>query len=365
MSWPQGPARTLTYVYDAFVSYNSKDAPTVEDVSRRLVDAFGLHVWKDNWELSGGDDWIDRLPQAISSSKCVLAFVGPNGMGPWHREEIKVGLQRAVRHKSIRVIPVALPGAPAALDLPAFLDSKHIVDLRTVDDWGFHLLHCAIVKRAPGRRDHFEAKPIDTASRVPAVSRLVIDYWHVAHDRANYSIRCRAANPGDRSLVIYYAITRVHQIAHHPIRNELVAYRAPIGETPLSQTLRVPKSEAPGHAVSAPFKPARYLRSGEVEELLIPIDVRPGYRLVLSVGICWGIPEDELPRLTEVGFVAVGRRGIPSEHAHPPARQNSYSPGQHSLDLPSFVETPDWPTHWPDGVSKEEWAHYGAGETGV
>jgi hypothetical protein len=65
-----------------------------------------------------------------------MAFVGPNGIGPWHREEIKVALQRAVRDKSIRVIPVALAGSPARLDLPAFVDSKQIVDVRIVDDWG-------------------------------------------------------------------------------------------------------------------------------------------------------------------------------------------------------------------------------------
>jgi len=363
MPWPAGPAHALTYVYDAFVSYNSKDAPVVENISRQLEDAFGLQVWKDNWELSGGDDWVDKLPQAISSSKSVLAFVGPNGMGPWHREEVKVGLQRAVRDKSIRIVPVALPGSPAKLELPAFLDSKHVVDLRTIDGWGLHLLHCAIVRRAPGRRDHFDAKPSDSMAGA-AASRLIIDHWEVTHDRALYTVRARAANPGDRSLVIYYAIARVHRVAHHPIEKELVAYRAPVGETRLSQTLRVPKSEAPNRVVSAAFKPARFLRSGEVEDLLIPVDVDPGYRLVLSVGICWAIPEEELPRLTEIGFVAVGRRGVPGGHVYPDL-PDSYSPGQHSLDLPSFVDTPDWPTHWPGGVSEEEWAHYGARETGV
>ena len=103
--------------------------------SKKLEDRFGLHVWKDNWELSGGDDWVEKLPEAISSSRSVMAFVGPNGIGPWHREEIKVALQRAVRDKSIRVIPVALAGSPARLDLPAFVDSKQIVDVRIVDDW--------------------------------------------------------------------------------------------------------------------------------------------------------------------------------------------------------------------------------------
>lgn len=92
MNWPQGPALGLTHVYDAFVSYNSKDAQVVEEVARHLADRSGLYLWKDNWEFSGGDDWVDRLPQAIASSKCVLAFVGENGLGPWHHAEIKIGL---------------------------------------------------------------------------------------------------------------------------------------------------------------------------------------------------------------------------------------------------------------------------------
>jgi len=356
----------LTYVYDAFVSYNSKDAPIVEDVSRKLEDEFGLRVWKDNWELRGGDDWIDKLPQAISSSKSILAFVGQNGIGPWHREEIKVGLQRAVRDKSIRVIPVALPGSPATLDLPAFIESKHIVNLRIIDDWGLHLLYCAIVQRAPGRRDKFKEELNGTEPCThTAVSRLIIDYLEVTHNRAIYTVRCRAVNPGYKSVIIYYAGARVHRISHHPISKTLVACRAPIGETQLSQTLRVPSAKDANHSVFAPFKPNRYLRSGDAEDMLIPIDVRPGYRLLLSVGICWGIPEEDMPRLTEVGFIAVGRRGIPSEHPCPPPAQDSYSPGQHSLDLPYLIETPDWPVHWPDNVSEEEWAHYGARETGV
>jgi hypothetical protein len=173
-----GSARNVRYVYDAFISYNSKDSEVVEEISRQLEDGFGLHVWKDTWELSGGEDWIDTLPEAISSSKSVVAFVGANGVGPWHREEIKVGLQRAVRDKSIRVIPVALPGAPVRIELPKFLDSKHIVNLRTVDDWGLHLLRCAVVRRPPGRRDQFDTSRDGLAlDRHVPPPRLVVDHW--------------------------------------------------------------------------------------------------------------------------------------------------------------------------------------------
>src|SRR5215213_8610215 len=140
-------------VYDAFISYNSRDSEAVEELARRLEDEAGLLVWKDNWELAGGDDWIDRLPEAISQSRAMVVFVGPNGLGPWHKEEIKIGLQRAVKRGIIRVIPVALPGCPEDMGLPEYLDAKHYVNLRTVDAWEIHLLRCAVVGARPGRRD--------------------------------------------------------------------------------------------------------------------------------------------------------------------------------------------------------------------
>src|ERR1700720_1291746 len=126
-------AQRLVCAYDAFISYNSKDSEVVEVISRKLEDCEGLSIWKDSWELSGGDDWIDALPEAIVRSRALVAFVGPHGLGPWHREEIKIALKRAIEQKTVHVIPVALPDAPRNIDLPDFLKSRHIVDLRTID----------------------------------------------------------------------------------------------------------------------------------------------------------------------------------------------------------------------------------------
>lgn len=146
----------------------------VEDIARLLEDEAGLLVWKDNWELAGGDDWVERLPEAISRAHAMVIFVGPNGLGPWHKEKIKIGLQRATKHRLIRIIPVALPGCPEDMGLPEYLDAKHYVNLRTLDAWGIHLLCCAIVGARPGRRDQFEhslpsAPRNDTRSLLPTV----------------------------------------------------------------------------------------------------------------------------------------------------------------------------------------------------
>jgi hypothetical protein len=155
MNEKQHQSNKVVTSYDVFISYNSRDRAVVEDIARLLEDEAGLLVWKDDWELAGGDDWVERLPEAISRARAMVIFVGPNGPGPGHKEEIKIGLQRIVKRRLTQIIPVALPGCPEDLGLPEYLDSKHCVNLRAVDAWGIHLLCCAIVGARPGRRDQF------------------------------------------------------------------------------------------------------------------------------------------------------------------------------------------------------------------
>lgn len=104
----------------------------------------------------------------------MVIFVGPNELGPWHKEEIKIGLQWATKRMLARIIPVALPGCHEDMGLPEYLGAKHYVNLRTLDAWGIHQLRCAIVGARPGRRDQFEhslptAPRSDTRSLLPPV----------------------------------------------------------------------------------------------------------------------------------------------------------------------------------------------------
>jgi hypothetical protein len=363
MSWPRAPAENVVHAYDAFVSYNNRESDIVEMVARRLEDESSLTLWKDTWELAGGDDWIEELPQAISRARAILAFVGPHGVGPWHKEELKIALRRAVRDGTIRLIPVALPGCPKDMGLPEYLESKHIVDLREISDWSMHLLRTAVVGGRPGRRDQFEKRYKIGALHRIGRSRLSISHWEVSHDRSKYRLHCRLANTGSDTVIITDATVRVNRFAAHPIEHRLVTAKAPIGETELSQTLYVPEERKEGSITAAPFEPARYLKSGEVEDVLIPIYVYHGFRVVLSVGIYWSIPDERLVRLTETGYVALGSRGKEGDEENVwESWPDKYCVGQHSLDQPYFVNSPDWPSHWPANVTREEWEHYGAGE---
>jgi hypothetical protein len=345
--------------YDAFISYNSHDREEVESIARELEDA-GLSVWKDDWELAGGDNWMDALPDAIARSRALVAFIGPNGFGPWHKTEVDIALKRAIETKTMRVIPVAIKDCPTQVQLPDYLQMRQLVDLRNQSPWQYHLLRCAIVEARPGRRDEFEAPPPSEKHN----NRLQVLTCKILNTRRDYTVVFRVSNPKQiGSLVVDGAMLRVHEVAPHPIPDELPVYLAPIGRTRVPSRIQVPFKRGP---VYGNLQQDRYLTPGEVEDVEVRIGVAAGVRALLSTGVRWSVPGEPLARLTEVGYFTVGHRGVYSDgdFAYPPAERDSYSPGQHNLDPLIYQRRPEWPPGWPAKVSRENWGHYMAGETG-
>jgi TIR domain len=345
--------------YDAFISYNSRDREEVENIARELEDA-GLSVWKDDWELVGGDNWMDALPDAIARSRALVAFIGPNGFGPWHKTEIDIGLKRAIETKAVRVIPVAIKGCPAHVQLPDYLQMRQLVDLRNQSPWQYHQLRCAIVGARPGRRDEFESAPVSEDGH----NRLQVLSCKISNTFSTYMVVFRVANPGRfGSLVVDGTMVRVHEVAPHPIKDELPVYLAPISRTRVAKRIQVTFKQGP---VYANLQQDRYLIPGEVEDVEVHIEVAAGLRALLSTGVLWSVPGEPLTRLTEVGYFTVGHRGIysDSDFAYAPTAGDSYSPGQHNLDPLIYQRRPEWPPGWPATVSRENWAHYMAGESG-
>ena len=96
--------------YDAFLSYNAQDRPAVEELAGRLR-AEGLELYLEISELLPGREFQPGLANALIDSKTCIAFLGPNGLGPWQKEEIQVAIDKRVRDPDFHVIPVLLPGA--------------------------------------------------------------------------------------------------------------------------------------------------------------------------------------------------------------------------------------------------------------
>jgi TIR domain len=66
--------------------------------------------------------WQPAIEDALKECESCAVFVGPEGLGPWQREEMRVAVNRRVcdSEQRFRVIPVLLPGAKRE-SLPAFL----------------------------------------------------------------------------------------------------------------------------------------------------------------------------------------------------------------------------------------------------
>ncbi|HVE86589.1 MAG TPA: toll/interleukin-1 receptor domain-containing protein, partial [Myxococcales bacterium] len=117
-------------MFDVFLSHNSKDKPAVEAIAARLRAEAGIEPFLDKWHLVPGEAWQPALEKALEASTTVAVFIGPSGISPWHNEEVRAALNRAVRTKDeYRVIPVLLPeSTPDAVQ--GFLAERTWVDFR-------------------------------------------------------------------------------------------------------------------------------------------------------------------------------------------------------------------------------------------
>jgi WD40 repeat protein len=128
-----GPKR-----FDAFLSYNSLDLPVVRDVYERLQRG-GLEPYLEREEVAPGDVFQRKLAEGLHASKSCVVFLGPNGLGPWQKEELQVAIDKRVRDEAFRVIPVLLPGAdrPRRGDvahLEFLINASWVEFLKTLDD---------------------------------------------------------------------------------------------------------------------------------------------------------------------------------------------------------------------------------------
>src|SRR5262249_52284390 len=139
-----------------FLSHSSSDKANVEKIAERLEDGPGLKPFLDKWHLVPGEPWQEALEEALDGSETCAVFLGPSGLGPWENEELRSALDERVKDKSLRVIPVLLPGADPKepKTLPRFLRRLTWVDFRTgVDEQdAFNRLVAGIQGKKPGRQ---------------------------------------------------------------------------------------------------------------------------------------------------------------------------------------------------------------------
>jgi hypothetical protein len=125
--------------FDVFLSHNSKDKSAVRELAR-LLSARGIRVWLGEEQLVPGRPWQPLLERGIKGSATGAVLVGKDGLGPWESQEMQTLLDQAVSAGK-PVIPVLLPDAPGAPELPLFLRNLTWVDLRpSITDEGLDKL---------------------------------------------------------------------------------------------------------------------------------------------------------------------------------------------------------------------------------
>ncbi|WP_428663042.1 toll/interleukin-1 receptor domain-containing protein [Runella sp.] len=75
-----------------FLSYNRKNQVFVDEIANKLK-SFTIGVtdtlFFDKDELRSGDEWANKIQQALVNSDACVVFIGEDGIGKWQMKRIK------------------------------------------------------------------------------------------------------------------------------------------------------------------------------------------------------------------------------------------------------------------------------------
>lgn len=108
-----------------FISYSRKDIDFVRKLAGDLESA-GYDVWWDITDLRGGDDWVNTIPLAISSSQYVIVVLTPNSIeSEWVRKEYTQALSLRKKIIPIMLVPCSVPFALNTINFVNFAEGEY------------------------------------------------------------------------------------------------------------------------------------------------------------------------------------------------------------------------------------------------
>jgi hypothetical protein len=122
-----------------FVSYASQNAEAARAIADALLELGFGDVWLDQKKLIGGDDWSDRIEEAVEKSDFFLPVLSREADGRregvfW--DEWQTALERARRIKGAYLLPVGIDADPPSKDR-----YRRIADGDTAVFFQKHLIH--------------------------------------------------------------------------------------------------------------------------------------------------------------------------------------------------------------------------------
>lgn len=108
-----------------FISYSRKDMDFVRKLAGDLEIA-GYDVWWDITDLQGGDDWVNTIPQAISTSQYVIVVLTPTSIeSEWVRKEYTQALSLRKKIIPIMLVPCSVPFALNTINFVNFAEGEY------------------------------------------------------------------------------------------------------------------------------------------------------------------------------------------------------------------------------------------------
>jgi hypothetical protein len=112
-----------------FISHSHTNEPVAREVVAALKDA-GLEVWDDEREIFPGDNWAEKVAQALREAEAMVVLFTPNALkSSWVKRDIQYALsEQRFRDRLVTV----LAGPPEKLpenEIPEILRRLKLVKL--------------------------------------------------------------------------------------------------------------------------------------------------------------------------------------------------------------------------------------------
>jgi hypothetical protein len=149
-------ANPTNFLFDVFLSHNSKDKTRVRRLAERLR-AAGLRVWFDGWVIRPGDDIYLSLERGLEQARTLVLCMSPAAFGAdWVALERSTVLFRDPTNEGRRFVPLLL----ADCEMPDAVRRYRYVDYREEGEAAFREL----VGACRAEEEHW-AEPVKEAER--------------------------------------------------------------------------------------------------------------------------------------------------------------------------------------------------------
>ncbi len=127
-------AQPATYAYDAFLSYGAVQTNLVGVIANRLRQ-LEARVFFDRWEIFPGDPVVQRVSEALRSSRGVIFLVGHEAITRRQLAELEQAVAIKNERPDFRIIPARVGQVTPPLEaMPPVLRGVEWADLRSPED---------------------------------------------------------------------------------------------------------------------------------------------------------------------------------------------------------------------------------------